>query len=61
MLFLLFFFKKITFITFDVLIFKAMLSVSIEQGGVEWIFLALGLFVLSKIWSLLDSMAVHVV
>lgn len=53
-------FKKKTF-TFDVLIFKATLSVSIEQGGMEWIFSALQLFVLRKIWSLLDSMAVHVV
>lgn len=52
-------FKK-TF-TFDILIFKATLSVSIEQGGVEWIFSVLRLFVLRKIWSLLDSMAVHVV
>lgn len=53
------FFKKQ--FTFDVHIFKAMLSVSIEQGGMEWIFSALRLFVLSKNWALLDSMAVHVV
>lgn len=54
-------FKKKKTFTFDILIVKATLSVSIEQGGVEWIFSVLRLFVLSKIWSLLDSMAVHVV